>query len=210
MRKHRRTRVPALLYVLVLALSPHSPAGTISVDDDGPADFTTIQAAIDAAVDGDTVIVQPGTYTGAGNRDISFGGKAIPVRGVDPNDWDVVRRTIIDCQGTQNDPHRGFLFVTGEGPNSALSGLTITGGYAPSISAGTNSGAVGGGICCNQSSPSITRCVISEGFAQYGGGGFFAHDGSPTIRQCEFQSNISSTAGAGAMEFWGGDPVVTG
>jgi len=68
MRNNRRTRVPTLLYVLVLALSPHSPAGIISVDDDGPADFTTIQAAIDAAVDGDTVIVQPGIYTGAGPR----------------------------------------------------------------------------------------------------------------------------------------------
>jgi len=98
MRNHRRAQVPTLLCVLVLVLSPHSPAGIISVDEDGPADFITIQAAIDAAVDGDTVVVQPGTYTGAGNRDISFKGKAITVWGVDPNDSAVVATTIVACQ----------------------------------------------------------------------------------------------------------------
>ncbi|UCD29284.1 MAG: hypothetical protein JSV03_02045, partial [Planctomycetota bacterium] len=49
---------------------------TIYIDDDGPADFNNIQAAIDAAGNGDTIVVGDGTYTGDGNRDIDFKGKA--------------------------------------------------------------------------------------------------------------------------------------
>ncbi|MBN2588373.1 MAG: hypothetical protein JXA96_00805, partial [Sedimentisphaerales bacterium] len=52
----------------------------IYVDYDCPADFNNIQAAIDDANDGDIVLVAPGTYTGEGNRDIDFMGKAITVK----------------------------------------------------------------------------------------------------------------------------------
>ena len=45
-----------------------------------PGDYPTIQAAIDASVDGDTVLIADGTYTGEGNRDLDFGGRAITVR----------------------------------------------------------------------------------------------------------------------------------
>ena len=38
-------------------------ATTWTVDDDGKADFDNIQAAVDAASDGDEIIVMPGTYT---------------------------------------------------------------------------------------------------------------------------------------------------
>ena len=44
-----------------------------------PADQPTIQAGINAAVGGDTVLVADGIYTGGGNRDIDFFGKAIVV-----------------------------------------------------------------------------------------------------------------------------------
>ena len=37
-------------------------AKTITVDLNGAGDFTEIQAAIDAAADGDTVLVKPGDY----------------------------------------------------------------------------------------------------------------------------------------------------
>jgi hypothetical protein len=90
-----------------------------------PSEYPTIQAAIDAAIDGNMVTVLPGTYTGAGNRDIDFLGKAITVRGVSGP-----ANCIIDCNGSPNEPHRGFYFHNGEGPNSILSGLTITNGYS--------------------------------------------------------------------------------
>lgn len=49
---------PALLLILLWLIST-AHARIITVDDDGPADFNNIQAAIDDANDGDTVEVQP-------------------------------------------------------------------------------------------------------------------------------------------------------
>ena len=86
-----------------------------------PIDYPNIQAAIDDCNDGDVVIVEPNTYTGNGNRDIDFLGKAITVRNVDPNDPNIVAATIIDCGYASN----GFFFHFNEDANSILSGLTI-------------------------------------------------------------------------------------
>ena len=47
-------------------------ADTITVCWDGSGDYLTIQEGIDAAVDGDEVVVCPGTYTGDGNRDLYY------------------------------------------------------------------------------------------------------------------------------------------
>jgi len=96
----RRSRVWGGLGVLVAVLSI---AGTgwgkvIYVDADGPADFNNIQAAIDDSdvVDGDTILVYPGTYT----EKINFNGKNIILRSTDPNDPDIVSSTIIDANRT--------------------------------------------------------------------------------------------------------------
>ena len=74
-----------------------------------PGDYPTIQAGIDAAMDGDEVVVADGVYTGDGNRDIDFGGKLITVRSENGP-----ANCIIDCQGTAANPHRGFYFHSGE------------------------------------------------------------------------------------------------
>ncbi len=143
-------KMAVCLLGLLLLFSTTAYPKIIYVDDDGPADFDNIQAAIDDSNDGDTIIVSPGTYTGAGNRDISYNGKAITVRSEDPNDPNIVAATIINCNGTEDQPHRGFLFNSGEEANSVLAGLTITNGYAD----------YGGGIYCEASRPTITNCNI--------------------------------------------------
>lgn len=73
-----------LFYVSML------PANTVNV----PSDAATIQEGINEAVDGDTVLVADGIYTGDGNRDIDFLGKAIVVMSENGPD-----SCIIDCQG---------------------------------------------------------------------------------------------------------------
>ena len=59
-------------------------------------DYPTIQSAINAASNGDTVLVHTGTYTGIGNRDLDFHGKAITVRSENPDDPGKLALTIID------------------------------------------------------------------------------------------------------------------
>ena len=81
---------------MVFAMAIGCSAATFTIKADGSGDYPTIQAAIDDANDFDTVIVLPGTYTGAGNRDIDFLGKAITVRSTNPLDPNVVAGTNID------------------------------------------------------------------------------------------------------------------
>ncbi|MHC4477624.1 MAG: hypothetical protein ACYTEL_18415, partial [Planctomycetota bacterium] len=145
----RRTNLKTSLVasILVLGLVQIASGRTITVDDDGPADFNTIQAAIDDANDGDVVEIQPGTYTGDGNRDVNFAGKAITVRSTDPNDPNIVAATVIDCQAGSTNKHRAFNFRSGEGQDSVLQGLTIKNGFTMRQ--------IGGGVLCEASSPTI-------------------------------------------------------
>ena len=91
-----------------------------------PGEYGTIQAAIDDCNDGDVVIIAEGTYTGTGNRDLDFNGKAITVRSTNPDNPTVVAVTIIDCNGSEPEPHIGFDFHTNEDANSVVAGFTIT------------------------------------------------------------------------------------
>jgi len=190
----------AFLLVLMIIANPCF-ARTITVDNDGPADFNNIQAAIDDANDGDTVIVAPGTYTGPGNRDIDFLGKAITVRSTDPNDPDIVAATVIDCEGDPGNKHRGFYFHSGEGPASILNGLTIINGLGPSN--------IGGAILCDGSSPTITRCNISNSMAYDFGGGIACRNGSPIISNSTVTSNSAKDGWGGGIYCWKSNPVVT-
>ncbi|MBN2269708.1 MAG: right-handed parallel beta-helix repeat-containing protein [Sedimentisphaerales bacterium] len=182
-------------FVCLLLAAP-AVARTISVDNDAPADFATIQAAIDDANDGDTVEIRPGTYTGPGNRDIEFKGKAITVRSTDPNDPNIVAATIIDCNGTAEEPHRGFNFISEEDQNSVLAGLTITRGYAPNQPE-VYDRSVGGAIYI-LGSPTIFRCVISVNCAQYDGGGIYVKEESEArIAYCTITQNSVANRGGG-------------
>ena len=172
--------------VWLILVSP-CRAEIIIVDDDDPADFDNIQAAIDYSSDWDTIYVFPGIYTGYGNRGICFRGKAITVQSVIPEDPYIVAATIIDCDANASNPHRGFIFYHAEDANSVLNGLTITNGYDSK----------GGAIFCSSSSPTITNCVIKGNTATDGGGGIGCDDGYPTISDCIINYNDSLRRGGG-------------
>ncbi|MHC4500320.1 MAG: outer membrane protein assembly factor BamB family protein, partial [Planctomycetota bacterium] len=154
-----------------------------------PAEYQTIQAAIDAAFDGDKVLVGPGIYTGIGNRDIDFLGKAITVQSLDPADACTVAATIIDCEGAG----RGFYFHNYEQANSILDGLTITNGYAD----------YGGAIFCPEGAPTIRNCIITGNTALEGGGIHCYWDGRPTITNCTISFNTALQYGGGLAGCYG-------
>ncbi len=90
----------------------------------------TIQAGISATLQSnDEVIVAQGIYQGVGNRDLDFSGKNITVRSSNPENLGVVAATIIDCQGNETNPHRGFIFHSGEGADAVVAGFTIKNGF---------------------------------------------------------------------------------
>ena len=127
--------------LLIGCVSVQAAGAVINV----PADHLTIQGAIAAAVNGDEIIVQPGTYV----ESIDFLGKAITVRSTDPNDIGVVLNTIIDGTGFDH----VVQCISGEGPGTVLSGFVITGGNAN----GGGFGNVGGGMLIINSSPTVTN-----------------------------------------------------
>ena len=180
---------PEIIYVD--ADGPGDPAVS-DPDEDGSAlhPFDAIQEAIDVAASGDTVIIMRGTYSGQGNRDLDFKGKAITVRGEDPNDPNLV---IIDCEGTAESPHRGFEFHRYETPMSVLAGLTITGGYHE----------LGGGMYCGDyARPTVINCTFRENSASLGGGMY--NESSPTVTNCTFSDN--SADGGGGIYNSGQEP----
>lgn len=142
----------------------------------------TIQARINDCNEGDIIIVPDDIYTGEGNRDIDFNGKAITLRSENGPD-----NCIVDCEGIETDPHRGFYFHSGEDANSVVDGFTITNGYL--TTAGT-----GAGIYCSSSSPTIKNCIITNGTA-YGGGGIYFKRSSPRISNCIISNNSAGWGG---------------
>jgi len=216
-----------ILYLL-LSATVTCPAATgriIYVDDDGHADFNTIQAAIDDANDGDTILVAPGTYTGDGNRDIDFTGKAITVKSEEGPET-----CIIDCQGTSNEPHRGFYFHDSEDSNSVVQGFTVTHGYARPDNGGAfyckksspiirdciilgNTARDGGGIYAYQSDVLIENCIIRENTASFGstnseGGGISVYHGNAQLRNCLIMGNTTSGLGGGIYCFKGDHQII--
>ncbi|MBN1816148.1 MAG: right-handed parallel beta-helix repeat-containing protein [Sedimentisphaerales bacterium] len=166
-----------------------------------PYEYSTIQDAINTAVDGDTILVADGVYTGEGNRDIDFMGKAITLRSANGPET-----CIIDCESQG----RGFQFTSAETHASILEGFTIQKG---------KSMRGGGGIYCEDSSPTIRNCIIIECTATFGsvGGGIALKNSNAIIYGCQFEENRASVyydgaecegyGGIGGGIYWAGDQV---
>ena len=142
----RSSLLTLLCIAVVLSLGPLTAlAGVLNV----PADFPTIQGAIDAADPGDCILVAPGTYV----ENIDFLGKAITVMSSGG-----AAVTTIDGNAAGS----VVSFVNGESETSVIDGFTITNG----------SGVLnGGGINCEDAFPTIINNTISGNTCAASGAG---------------------------------------
>ena len=188
------------LVLALAAITAPGRAATLNV----PTDYATIQAAVNAAAGGDTVLLADGTYTGVGNRDIDFGGKNLVV-----TSQNGPSRTIIDCNGTYTSDasgnHRGFYLHNGE-TNAIISGLTIENGREGS-GGGYNPGGYGGAIEAFAVRVTVQNCFLNnnavksgiggggEGGAIYTGGGIYSNAGYMTVIDCTITGNAATRGG---------------
>ncbi len=189
---HQQVRL--VLGVCVFAMMGHSVAADVIFV---PSDYPNIQAAIDAAQDGDTVVLDDGLYTGQGNRDLRLHGKSITIQSAFG-----AQNCIIDAQGSSEEPYRGFIFDSGETTDAVLDGLTIRGGA-------TLPGAIadefnGGGVFFSDASATIMNCVINGNACGCWGAGVYCSVGaSPILINCDISNNHANDDG-GALFVWNG------
>ena len=141
-----------------------------------PSEYPTIASAIAAAGDADIIEIASGTYFTANTLDPQ--GKSITLRGaVDSGGRSM---TIVAGQGT----NRVFQCTSGEQADTIFENLVITGGQS------TN----GGGMFCENSSPTIINCVFEANSSTYGGG-LSCQEGNPTLTNCVFRANVAAEGG---------------
>ncbi len=183
-----RTQLTFVLIIVVL-FNTCLFGDTITV----PGDAPTIQAGIISAVDGDTVLVSPGIYSGPGNESINFSGKKITLRSASG--------ALVTFILTSSDTSRTITFNSNEDSLSRLEGFTLSGGYEgdyPWLSP------FRGGLQIDSASPIIKDCIFQNCYGE-DGGGIHINGGSPLLESCEVISNRAIKRGGGI--FCAGDDV---
>jgi len=215
-------RTLALVAVLMLLSATAPRAATIHVDDSGGGDYVTIQEGVDAAADGDIVLVLPGTYDGPGNQHVDLQAKSITIESAGGPDVTTIVGTamfhddggmfVLTSAATAHVVIEGFtirdarVYEAGGGAiycgNSAI---TVRDCVFEDCRAHTdywevegNGGAIyiEGGALAEQST--IEDCVFAR-CAAYGpvGGAIYVEDASVTIARCSFNECSASHCGSG-------------
>ncbi len=170
-----------LVGVLGALLAWPASGDTYVVRPDGTGAFPTIQAAIDAVVDGDIIELTDGVFQGDGNRDIIWAGKQITLRSQSGDPYNC----ILDCEGTLRRYHWG-IYAENVGSGALIEGITLRNGVS----------SYGAGIGLLDSSPRIERCVFLDNHASEGGG-LLINGGmsSPVVVECTFSGNTAFDGG---------------
>jgi len=204
-------RMIAITAVILLIFSSISMADIIDI----PNDYLTIQEGIEASIDGDTVLVQPGTYF----ENINFNGHNIVLASLflTTQDTSYISQTIIDADSSGS----VVTFVSGENASAKLNGFTIQRGSAfdgggifcsfahPTIEnniiqnnqAFNTDGGFGGGILCILSEAIIRKNLIRNNYATGTlggfGGGIYVTESQLIIEQNIISNNLGSWGGGG-------------
>jgi len=183
-----------LIILIALFTSISATATTILV----PSEQSTIQAGIDAAVEGDSVIVSDGTY----DERITFDGKGIVVASeyVLDGDTNHIANTIIDGDTSivpvVADTGSVVRFVNDEDSTAELKGFTVRNGIGTPYLHNDIDGLCGGGIFAVDASPSLTNCKLELCTAEYGAGVFVgqpSHNRTAYVDSCITDLSVSGS-----------------
>ncbi len=153
-----------------------------------PAEASTIQAAVDLAENGDTVLVAAGVYSGDGNRDINLGEKRLTLR----SESGPLATTIL-CGGSGQDGHVAF---TGFGDLPIeIDGFSVRGAYS-------SQGSV---MNLTSTSPTVRNCIFDGNIGTVSAGAIRCKNASPIFINCTFVRN-SAPAGAAIYVLAGSQP----
>jgi len=163
-----------------------------------PADQPTIQAGINVAVDGDTVLVQLGTYF----ENINFNGNNITVASLflTTQDTSYISQTLIDG----NQDGSVVTFESGEDSIAVLCGFTITNGFNNQGSGEPS----GGGINCYEASPTLIDLQVINNYGSRGGGINCHTNSSPNIKNVLISNNTAEGKGGGFSCEWNSNPYL--
>ncbi len=153
-----------------------------------PSQFASIQDAIDAARDGDRVLVLPGHY----REKIDFEGKSISVVSMYSltHDHSAIVETIIDGESDGS----VVRFANAEDSLTVIQGFTVQNGFDSS------------GIFCSSSRPMIKNMIIKNSHATSNGGGLRVRNLSHlVVDSVEFVGNCAVNGGGMSVE---GESVV--
>lgn len=164
------------------------PAGSPDPNGSPEKPFVTIQDALNTAQSGDTIILNPGIYSGPGNYNLNPEGLCLTIRSTDPENFDIISETIID-------PDRAgpaFIFQNFEDPNFLLSGFTIRNSSGKMDEETPH----GSAVFCSNASPTIRFCVFENCQAEGWGGAFYGEYSHSVIEHCLFNGNKARSGGA--------------
>ncbi|MBI5866334.1 MAG: right-handed parallel beta-helix repeat-containing protein [Planctomycetes bacterium] len=161
----------------------HGPKGSL---------FAAVAAA--ERYEGDTIVLNPGVYSGRLNRSVCTSAKQVLLRSQQPADPATVAATIIDCGGQVGvtEQRCGLYFPASTPANCVVDGLTIRRGHAR----------VGGAIyAAENAAPVIRRCVLRDCTTERGGGAY-TRTGGTRFEHCRFENSHATQDGGGV---WAGE-----
>ena len=194
MLPNKKTKLNLCILLAAMAVGLVCVSSAVGATLNVPGDYDTIQDAIDAAENGDTVQVAAGTY--AERLYLEYKSIALIGAGAENTIVDVSAARAICCLRMYQVPD-----------TARVEGFTFTGGRGALMELPVHKCRAGGGVRLYESSPTITNCTISNNSADYGGG-LALYYSDATLIGNTITGNVADYGGG--LYLYESDPILTG